>query len=1263
MSNHSFAHMRRSTPPWRLGVCLAFGLLLLAPCSFRQPANHSHSAHGSHEKSHKRAEQTEASNPTSARREMAGAEARTYLHETSEGQSLARAITAARFGLSRQERGPMGEAGVGYLGMSHEQNLNAWFADEGVTVRPTVAESERERSWHMDMRLKAYGYGEQLQPAPPVSARHVKDNRIEYERAGSSEMRLSDLVFTGVGPLIPQSEMDSKIVEWYENRPDGIEQGFTLMARPERDSAVGSDEPLRLKISLNGDLRARVKNDGRELELIDTPGNPVLSYGKLTASDTDGKPLAAHMEASADGSEIALVVDDRSASYPIVIDPITASLEKILDATGRHQAGAQFGDAVAIDGDSAIVGAWLEDNGTLDGGTVYLFTRTGTAWSFNGAHFSTVAQGRCGYSVAISGDLVAWGCPGVNANAGRANVESVSTQQTVELQPGPGLPQPGDFFGTSVAISDSDVVVGSPSFVIDGKTNVGVVDKFTLDSNLNVTSHEGFGPSTVVQNARFGDSVAIEGNTIFIGVPGSNQVVVASPSPRQTLQANDSASGDLFGQTVALSGDTAVIAAPANDEKGTDAGAAYVFVRDANGQWIQRQKLTAGDGKANDIFSYYAVAIEGNMIVVGARRQDLGSGNPNDNSGAAYIFTRSGTVWNQQAKLSAGGFFRAPGDEFGTSVGISRDTVIVSAPHETATDGTTNAGVSYVYRLNCVPPSNTKAVSCGIAFCNFFSACPGSSVLISVSGAGVNTASIQWRRNGQNIPGATGQSYSINSASTSDVGVYDAVVSNACGSDVSEPFTLSLHTFSLNPSGQNFGAAGSAGIVSVTSTGNCDWTAVSNSPFINITGPTSGTGNGTVGFSVAANPGTTQRTGTLTIAGQTFTVTQDGSAPTPTPTPSPTPTTTTVQFSAANYFSVEDCAAVSVTVTRAGNTSGAASADYATSDGSASERNDYTTALGTLRFAPGETAKSFDVLINEDSFVEGAESFNVSLSNPQGASLGAQSMANVQITDDLSEPASNVIDDPLNYVGQHYHDFLSRQADPPGQNFWANEILSCGTDTNCIQVKRVNVSAAFFLSIEFQQTGYQVILIYKSTYPDGPQHPRGFPRYREFLRDTQEIGRGVVVGQGNWELQLQQNRLDFARRWVASPDFLARFPAAMGATAFVDQLFATSSVAATTAERNAAIAAYGVGNTEGRAQALLSVTNSASVRGQHFNAAFVLMQYLGYLRRMPNDPPDNNFAGFDFWLNKLNQFNGNFQKAEMVRAFLVADEFRRRFGP
>ncbi|MBV9927279.1 MAG: CSLREA domain-containing protein [Acidobacteria bacterium] len=380
------------------------------------------------------------------------------------------------------------------------------------------------------------------------------------------------------------------------------------------------------------------------------------------------------------------------------------------------------------------------------------------------------------------------------------------------------------------------------------------------------------------------------------------------------------------------------------------------------------------------------------------------------------------------------------------------------------------------------------------------------------------------------------------------------------------------------------------------------------------------------------------------------------------------------QFSAANFNADEGAHAFDVTVVRSGDKTGEFTVDYATSDGTASERGDYTTALGTLRFAPGEVSKTFTVLLTDDALREGNETVNLTLTNPTGgAKLAGQSNSTLTIVDNDAAPTIvNPIDGTTFFVRQHYHDFLNREPDDAGLQFWIQGITSCGGNPQCVQVKRVDTSAAFFLSIEYQRTGYLVFRVHKATFNDSPAHPRGLPRYREFLRDTQELGRNVVVGQPGWEEQLKQNTDDFAWRWVHSPEFTAEFPTTLTAQDFVGRLFANLQVTPTLDERNAALDAYDTG---GRAAALLSAVNSGSVYNRQYNPAFVLTEYFGYLRRNPNDTPDGDFTGFDFWLNKLNSVTLagedvrddrvaflRVQRAEMVRAFVESIEYRRRFG-
>ncbi|HEX3231255.1 MAG TPA: Calx-beta domain-containing protein, partial [Pyrinomonadaceae bacterium] len=385
-----------------------------------------------------------------------------------------------------------------------------------------------------------------------------------------------------------------------------------------------------------------------------------------------------------------------------------------------------------------------------------------------------------------------------------------------------------------------------------------------------------------------------------------------------------------------------------------------------------------------------------------------------------------------------------------------------------------------------------------------------------------------------------------------------------------------------------------------------------------------------------------QTNGTLAKAQGTGTIVNDDSAPAP-----------VLGFSASNYSVQEDLGAVTVIVTRTGDASGAASVDYATGDETATQKGDYEIAAGTLNFAPGEISKPLTILINEDAYIEGNESFKISLSNASGASLGQTSATSVEIVDDLPESATNPIDDAQSFVYMQYHDFLNREPDPAGLAFWTNEITTCGNDPICIEGKRTNVSAAFFLSIEFQQTGFLLQLMQKESFGS-------LPKYAEFMRDLQEIGSGVVVNAPGWQQKLADNQQRFAHKWVSRPVFKATYDGLSNA-AYVNTLYANAGIVPPQAEQAALVARLDNAS-QTRAGVLLQIAADPAFRQQEQNPGFVMMEYFGYLRRDPNAAPDSDLSGYIFWLNKLNNFKGNYIDAEMVKAFITSFEYRQRFA-
>lgn len=240
---------------------------------------------------------------------------------------------------------------------------------------------------------------------------------------------------------------------------------------------------------------------------------------------------------------------------------------------------------------------------------------------------------------------------------------------------------------------------------------------------------------------------------------------------------------------------------------------------------------------------------------------------------------------------------------------------------------------------------------------------------------------------------------------------------------------------------------------------------------------------------------------------------------------------------------------------------------------------------------------------------------------------------------------ANPVDYSQFFVRQHYVDFLGREPDDAGRAYWTARIEACGDDTRCVEAARIDVSAAYFLSIEFQKTGYFVYRLYRASTGRSVL-------FNEFLTDTQEIEKGLIVGESGWEGTLAANKKAFLRAWVQRPDFRNRYDS-LTAEQFVDALFGAMGVIPSTSARAELIASLNNGTC--RADVLERIVDNSDFVEEQSDAAFVTMQYFGYLRRDP-DP-----AGFNYWRERLDAVNGDYRRAEMVKAFLTSIEYRKRF--
>jgi len=360
-----------------------------------------------------------------------------------------------------------------------------------------------------------------------------------------------------------------------------------------------------------------------------------------------------------------------------------------------------------------------------------------------------------------------------------------------------------------------------------------------------------------------------------------------------------------------------------------------------------------------------------------------------------------------------------------------------------------------------------------------------------------------------------------------------------------------------------------------------------------------------------------------------------------------------IQLESAAVSVNEAAGSININVTRTGDLADFATVNYTTSDtagltnctvvnGKASERCDYETAAGTLRFSTGESSKSITVPIVNDVLVEGNETFTISLSGVSGASLGT-STGTVTIVDNDTTPASqNPIDDIPFFVTQQYIDFLGRLPDQVGFQNWVATLNGCpnggfGENDNpgC---DRVHVSAGFFLSTEFQGRGYFAYRFYEVAVDRRPT-------YAEFVPDMALVG-----GPQSPESEVL-SKAAYTESWTQRPEFKSRYDGLSNA-AYLNALELNAEV--TVANKAALVAALDAGQMT-RGEVLRNIVESQTVFDKFFNRAFVAMQYFGYLRRDPDT------VGFQNWLNTLNADPNNFR--HMIFGFLFSTEYRQRFGP
>jgi hypothetical protein len=482
------------------------------------------------------------------------------------------------------------------------------------------------------------------------------------------------------------------LLEWYRNGPYGLEQGFTLYRRP-----AGSGR-LTIALRVRGSLSPR--RSGSHMLFATASGRVALRYGNLSAVDATGRALPAQLSLA--GERLELHIDDRGARYPLRIDPFIQQGAKLIpdDESTR---GGSFGFSVALsgDGNTALIGGPEDAEGV---GAAWVFTRSGSTWIQQGPELRTSGEsGRGGFGGAVAlsaeGNTALIGSPDEGLGSAWVFTRSGSTwtQQGSKLTGAEQVESYGQF-GASVSLSGDGgtaLIGGSGDHNLTGAAWVFKRTESTW------TQH---GPKLVASGesgkAQFGLSVSLseDGLTALVGGPGNVEGDVdgvgaawvftltgSSWTQQAKLTGKGEAGGALLGWSVSISrdGDTALIGGP---DDSSDTGAAWVFTRSGSSWSQQGSKLTgSGTNPAQQFGWSVAISSDGETALIGGPYEGSDSF-----VGAAWVFTRSGSTWSQQGpKLTGAG--EVGGGYFGQSVALSGDgdTALVGGSYDNHFQGAT----------------------------------------------------------------------------------------------------------------------------------------------------------------------------------------------------------------------------------------------------------------------------------------------------------------------------------------------------------------------------------------------------------------------------------------------------------------------------------------------------------------------------------------------------------------------------------------------